>query len=110
MFLENSAQTLIVEADQPLDQQPRYQQKLDTVGQTIGKKPLNSEISVKEVGAAESQRKRERRRRSSMVSETAFRARAFDQGICIPQQHLNSRLRRDLVGTGFQDEYPLLVA
>ena len=46
----------------------------------------------------------------SLVSETAFGTCAFDQGIRIPQQHLHGRLRRDLVGTGFQHEHPFLVA
>src|ERR1700692_4498218 len=67
-------------------------------------------MPVKKMGGTECLRKRQRRCRSSLVSETAFRTCAFDEGIRIPQQHLNSRLRRDLVGTGFQDEHPLLVA
>ena len=35
-LLENRAQTPVVEADQPLDQQPRHQEQFDTVSQPIG--------------------------------------------------------------------------
>ena len=67
-------------------------------------------MPVQVIGDAECRRKRERPFRSSLISEAAFGPCAFDQGVCIPQQHLNGRLRRDLVGTGFQHEHPLLVA
>ena len=55
---ENGAQTLGVEADQPLDQQARHQQQFDPISQPIGKEPLNSEMPVKEIGDAECRRKR----------------------------------------------------
>src|SRR5215469_10438934 len=73
-LLENRVQTLLVEAHQPLDEQPRYQQELDPVGQPVSKKPLDSEIPVKEIGGTESRRKRERSCRSSRIAEPALGA------------------------------------
>ena len=39
----------------------------------------------------------------------ALRCVPLDQGIGIPQQHLNGGRRRDPVGTGFEHEHALLV-
>jgi hypothetical protein len=40
---KNQAQPLVVEIDEPVDEQPRHQQQFSTVRQMIGKEALNAE-------------------------------------------------------------------
>src|SRR5215472_3043800 len=55
--VEDLAQALIVKADKLVDQQARYQEILDAVGETIGEKALNPEVAIQNICETEPSRK-----------------------------------------------------